>query len=385
MNSMKVASQRIIYTVAVFAMLIALVLPAIASAAQITTRSIAASSASITAPAGSVSYEITFTPAGNAGAFVVEFCDSPLLGQPCTPPTGMNLAAATTPTAGVAIVGTSTANKVTATKTMTPTEQTIVFANLTNPSVKGTSYARIATYADATTAQEYESTDVGDIIDEGGVAMAFTDNIQVSGTVLETLTFCASNVAITDNCGASVVAPEVNLGDQVDTTDVYAMAPGNLYEDSIYVQLSTNASGGAIVRLKSSTTGCGGLMRAGATLPDACGVLPALATGIDEEANEAKFGVRVDAAGDYATPAFAATSSGSLSPNAYYNNQDYRLNYVSGDASGVTSTYGDPFLETEGDPVTHRNMQVWFGAAVSNNTAAGSYSADMSMIAVGKF
>lgn len=63
------------------------------------------------------------------------------------------------------------------------------------------------------------------------------------------------------------------------------------------------------------------------------------------------------------------------------------MNFTTGanPASGVTSTYGDQFLTTSGAPALNKNMTLTFGASAANNTPAGSYSADLSLIATGKF
>lgn len=52
---------------------------------------------------------------------------------------------------------------------------------------------------------------------------------------------------------------------------------------------------------------------------------------------------------------------------------------------GVTSPFGDRFLETAEAPANNKNMALTFGVAASNNTPAGNYSADLSLIAVGTF
>jgi hypothetical protein len=68
-----------------------------------------------------------------------------------------------------------------------------------------------------------------------------------------------------------------------------------------------------------------------------------------------------------------------------YNATTYAFNYVGTNLSGVTSTLGDPFLDTAGAPVNNQNMQLTFGATVTNATPAGNYSTSLSMIATGKF
>lgn len=359
-------------------MVVALLLPALAGAAQATGRSIGLSSSSVSA--NNVLYEVKFTPASSAGAFVVDFCnDSPLTGQPCTTPAGFNATTAASETSGFTDVTGSTGEFVVAGAITANTEVAVAVTGVTNPSAAGTIYARIVTYDTKANALNYASTDLGaGSLDEGAVALAITPTIGVSGTVLESMTFCVSGQAITANCG-STTAPVLELGEQ--TGDVFALTSGVVSEGYIYTQITTNATSGAVVRLKSSATSCGGLIRAGA--PTACDILPALNAGLDKDANEAKFGVKTadatDTAGVNANGAFVP-ASGSI-----YNNLTYAFNYASDNATGVTSAFGDPFLDTDGAPANNKNMRLTFGVTTSNSTPAGSYSTDLGLIAVGKF
>lgn len=380
MNSIKTLVQHAGYVGVAFAMLASLLVPVIASAAQVTERSISLSSSSVSATG--VVYKVNFTSVGAAGAFVVEFCsDTPLVGQACTAPAGFSASSAASTTSGFTDV-TGATNKFTVAGTIAATTAIEVdVTGITNPSTTGALYARIVTYDTKANALLYESEDLGSgNVDDGGLAISITPTIGVSGTVLETLTFCVSEAAITDNC-VTTTPPVVELGEQVG--DVVALTPGVLSEDSMFTQISTNASGGAVVRLKSNALNCGGLMRAGA--PSACDILPALNSGINPAANEAKFGVKTATA--TSTTGQEATANGTLAPadGSFYNNTTYALNYIAGNGTGVTSPFGDPFLDTADAPVTSKNMELTFGASVSNNTPAGAYSADLSMIAVGKF
>lgn len=359
-------------------MVVALLLPVLAGAAQATNRSIGLSSSSVSA--SNVSYEVKFTPASSAGAFVVDFCsDSPLIGQTCTAPTGFNATTAASATSGFTDVTGSTSKFVVAGTITADTEVAAVVTGITNPSAAGTIYARIVTYDTKANALNYASANLGTgNLDDGAVALAITPTIGVSGTVLESMTFCVSGQAITANCG-STTAPVLELGEQ--TGDIFALTSGVISEGHIYTQITTNATSGAVVRLKSSATGCGGLIRAGA--PTACDILPALNTGLDKDANEAKFGVKTSDATDVA----GVNANGSFMPasGSIYNNLTYAFNYASDNATGVTSAFGDPFLDTDSAPVNNKNMQLTFGVTTSNSTPAGSYSTDLGLIAVGKF
>lgn len=373
MNSFRVLDRRYGAFAMALALLLAFIVTSFASAAQVTQRSIQLSSASKEAPG--VTYLVTFTAAAAAGAVVVDFCsNSPLVGEECTPPAGFDAAAATTSTSGFTV--TKTANKVVATGTITQGPPTVLsLDNITNPDAAGPLYARIITFADNTAATAYTSETPGSKIDEGGVVISITDTASVSGAVLETLSFCLSNAQIAAGCVVTADKPPVlKLGE--GTADVIALSPSAISTGIIYTQLSTNAASGAIVRLKSSTD-CGGLKRLGATV---CDIAPVLQTAFT--AGQAKFGVKT---GTVSTT--GSTPIGTLQPygGSGYNATDYALNYLANNTSGITSTYGDPILDTNDEPANGQNMPLTFGASITDNTPAGLYSTDLSLIATGKF
>lgn len=352
--------------------------PALVSAAQITERSIALSSSSISATG--VSYQVAFTAttAEASGAVVVQFCsNSPLIGDFCDAPAGFSAASATA-SGGATISGTPTANKVVVSDAVAAGTNTFTLGNITNPSAVGPLYARILTYASTSNAAVYAvdgtSSTLGSPVDQGGVAMSITNTIGVGGAVLESMTFCVAGSTISPNCDLTGnTAPSVTLGK--NTGGVIALDSQAVYTGTIYTQISTNASGGAVVNLKSSATGCGGLINSSA--PTQCYIKPSGATG-DVTANNALFGVKLGADVTDAT-------NGDFVADGSYNASNYRLNYVTGDGTGITSTYGDPILKTNGAPANNLNQSLTFGASVSNNTPAGNYSADLSLIATGTF
>lgn len=377
MNSIKLYKRQAGRFVAAATVLFAMFVPALVSAAQVTERSVALSNSSVSATG--VTYTVNFTAVQAAGAFVVDFCsDSPVLGQTCTAPTGFNATAAASTTSGFTSV-TGTTSKVTVTGTINASDTvSVALSGITNPSTAGPLYARIVTYANGTDAAGYTSADpdvVGAHKDDGGVAMSITPTIGVSGAVLESMTFCVSKAAITTNC-VTTTAPTLKIGETVGSTQ--ALDAAHVSTGDIYTQISTNASNGAVVNLKSNATGCGGLINS--SKPGGCYILPALAG--DITAGQAKFGVKTATASN-----LDANSNGTLQPvtGSGYSNAAYALNYAAGNATGVTSTYGDPFIDTNGAPANGQNMKLTFGASVSNSTPAGLYSADLSLIATGKF
>ena len=379
MNSFSILKSRQIgLFAAAGALLLALILPSVVSAAQLTERSVQLSSSSMAAT--NVTYTVGFKPVAAAAAFVVDFCsESPLIGDACSTPAGFSASSAAG--TGVAV---KDANTLTITKALTAgTAATQVITGITNPSASGTIYARIVTYNTAVNAANYVSTQTAsqdtNRVDEGGAAIAINTSIAVSGAVLESMTFCVSKNDITPNC-ANAVAPVLKLGQQVGSA--YALVPNQISEGTMYTQLSTNAASGAVISLKSSTVGCGGLLRAGYTnAATQCDIAPA-GVGSDIVAGNAKFGVKAAAS---ASATGATNPTGTIIPSSGYSASAYALNWVLGDATGVTSTFGDPFLNTNGLPVNNKNVMLTFGAGITNNTPAGLYSADLSLIATGKF
>jgi hypothetical protein len=387
MNSFKVLDSHIRYVIGVAAVLCAVILlsviPAIAGAAQLSQRSVALSSSS--AGASNVSYKIDFTSVGAADAFVVNFCsNSPLIGSECDAPAGFSVAGATTSTPDYTVADGATATEVVVVSDVSAAEAvSVTLGGINNPTAAGPLYARIVTYDTEANATAYTAEDLGDgAIDEGGAAISIKNTIGVSAAVMETLTFCVSGADIAPNCsGANGALPVLKLGE--DFGGVLALQPGVVSEGSIHTQISTNALNGAVISLKSNATDCGGMLRAGS--PTSCDILPAQVAGISTTANEARFGVRLAAATD--ASGGSANANGVLQPasGSSYNTSNFFLNYISGNATGITSPFGDPFLDTDSAPVNNKNMELTFGATVANNTPAGTYSVDLGLIATGKF
>lgn len=398
MTSLKTANRRIGSFFAVAALALATItpgiVPAFASAAQVTERSVVLSSSS--ADADNVSYQINFTSVGSAAAFVVDFCsNTPLIEADCTAPAGFTTAGVDTETAGFTVAETTAAaaptapanhNAVVVTGTIAATTAISVdLDGINNPTAAGPLYARIITYSDATDAAAYVSADKGDnVVDEGSAAVSITNSVGVSGAVLETMTFCVSGQAPTVNC-TGTSSPVLELGET--SGDIVALSSSAVSEGTIYSQISTNAAGGAVVNLKSSAASCGGLIRAGSDAANGCGIGPAQAAGVSD--GDALIGVKVGASVDPAgaDPEDLAGTFQSYGAAAYYNDSVFKLNYdvTNNNTTGVTGPYGDGLLDTDDGPVSNRNIPITFGASISNQTPAGTYSANYSLIATGKF
>ena len=385
MQSFRILDGQARYLVAAVTLLIATlitaIMPIIAGAAQVTTRSIEMSSSA--ADASGVTYEVNFTSVGAAEAVIVDFCsNSPLIATTCDALPGFSLSSATTSGGFTKDAGASTATRlVTAGTVAAATPITFTISGVHNPTAVDTFYARILTI-DADNIGDYTSTVPGTYIDEGGVALSTTETIGVSAAVLESMTFCVSGEAVEileEGCTGTLTTPTLKLGKT--TGNVIALSSDEVSTGSVYTQLSTNALGGAIVSIKSNAD-CGGLKRVGATVCDIAPALPAEAAFTDLTLGVAKFGVKLAAATDA-----GASANGTLQPasTSSYDTTNYKMNWVTGNLTGVSSTYGDPLLDTNNAPVNNKVMNLTFGAGVANNTPAGLYSADLSLVATGKF
>lgn len=383
MRSFRFIDQKAGRVIASLGLLLATILPtltpALAAAAQITSRSIELSNS--TASATGVTYQINFTSVGAAEAVLVDFCsDTPLIGEVCTAPTGFTVASVTESDADITSVVAEDANTLFIEGSVAAaTAKSFEVNAITNPSTVGPMYARIVTYAtDLTNAQaQYtDATSLGTYVDTGSVAVSITDGIGVSGDVLETLTFCASATAVTGTgCSAGVSAPTLALGET--TGSVTALSALAVSTGDIWTQLSTNASGGAVVSLKSGNA-CGGLKRVEAV---GCDIAPAMQTGIS--ASQAKVGVL---AAPYTAQdlTLSATGTYQVVPASGYNGSTFVLNF-NGTTDGVASPYGDPIFNTNNTQTSNKATQLTFGASISNTTPAGSYSNSYSLIATGTF
>lgn len=378
MQGIKTATRYAVALVLTVLLLSPSVISGFAVASMVSDRSITLSSSSVSSTG--VTYKISFTSAGQAGTMAIDFCkNSPVFGHDCDTMPGFSAENATIETSGFSIHSSSAGRLVINGAIVESSQVTVEVEGMSNPSESGTFYARIATYDTATNAANAPVGELGDgSIDEGSVAMAITPTIGVSGIVPEAMTFCVSAKPIQANCG-SVEPPTLKLGQDIGG-GVVALAPGQISEGSVYVQISTNAINGGVIRLKSNAVDCGGLIRAGA--PTACDIGPAGTSGIQTGGN-ALFGVKTSVATD--SP--GADTLGHLQPaeGSIYNNDKFAMNFVAGNDSGVTSTYGDPFIDTAGAPVNNKNMQLTFGAYITSDTPAGDYSARVSLIATGRF
>jgi len=211
MKSLRFLDRRVGFSLAAVGLLLGMVAPAVvptlASAAVLTSRSVEMSSAVVGAT--NVNYQVAFTPqTTGATDMIIYFCDNtPISGTACTTPTGLSTAGATvtagTGTTGAALDSTTndTANpggvghtgQIAITgMTLGTSAVTLTIGGVTNPSTAETFYARIQTYNSEPAQSSAWAAGPTDTTykDNGSVALSTSNSIGVQAAVLESLTFC---------------------------------------------------------------------------------------------------------------------------------------------------------------------------------------------------
>lgn len=371
--------KRNAYGFAAFAFLGVAVAPAIlatqpASAALITTRSIEMSSSAPSETAQTYNVKFTTATASNIQGVVVHFCaESPIIGSAtCTKPSGMTIGS-TVGTVGGLNSGTWTGavasdvlritNASANTSVPSDTNVTIPISGFTNPdnTVK-TFYARIVTYATPANATSYTAGNIGTHIDAGGVALSVAQTVNVSATVQETLTFCVSGTQPASGCATTTTA-SLTLGTGTPTI----LDTAAVYDGTVYYQLSTNAVGNTVVRIKSANAGLTSGGNSIAPLAGASAAAVAMVSG-STPPNVSAFGIRT------ATP--IAGGTGTVSPAVPYNSTTLYGN----DSTAITSTYGDDIATATG-ALLNKNVPLVFGATAGPTTPAGVYTNQFALIA----
>lgn len=385
MKSFRFLDRRAGYSLASLGLLLGLIVPSAfpafaAASGQLDSRSISMSSSA--ADAAGVTYELKATTESSisaTGGLIIEFCsDSPLISLSCTHPSGLNIStvAADSGTATDFGDGSHAVIKwVSGSSIASSSNLDIKFSNIHNPTAVGSFYARVTTYD---TAFSYVSaTNVGTTADQGAVALSTTDALGVTAYVRESMTFCVSAATPTASC-AGATNPSLTLGEDIGG-GTKALASNALSTGQDIAQLSTNASGGAVVNLQSDATGCGGLYLNGNKTK--CHIAPQATSSSTFAAGTPDFGLTVGSA----TNATGGTNVGTLAATNGYDGTNYFIDYQSGDTAGVTSTYGSAVFNSAGAPVSNKNIPITFGASISDSTPAGIYGATLSMIATGTF
>jgi len=266
------------------------------------------------------------------------------------------------------IQGTSTSSHFEVGGTAEAASSTIVLTmgGITNPSTLGSFFARIYSYNGGTADPDWFSvSNAGTDIDFGGVALSTAQAVNITARVQEKLQFCVSKADPTTDCGGTTT-PNLVLGHGTPTV----LDETATDTDTAYVQVSTNAQSGVVIRMKNSNA-CGGLSRDGGAVCDIPAVNSGAATAAAITQGVAEFGLR-------------CTTSGSLIAQApYAHATNFGMDTVTG-AENVTTTYGDTILSSA-TALNNVESTLTYGATASLTTPAGIYTATMDLIATGTF
>lgn len=263
------ASLRHVALVVVFALLLTVPQNSSVGAADLTSRYLRVGSS---VPSEVTNYRFGFEIASvaNLGSIEFQFCaESPLIGYPCTTPTGFSASGATlasqTGEIGFSIDPASTVNRIILTRPSVLASQipvTYRFNNITNPSDIGTYYVRIMTYTSIDAS--------GPITDSGGLAFAVNRGLGISTYVPPYLTFCVG-VTVAGDCssanGNQLSFGELNPGQTKAVTSQYAGATNDPGGFSTYINGITMTSGtNTIPALTTPTNSIPGLSQFGMNL-----------------------------------------------------------------------------------------------------------------------
>jgi hypothetical protein len=233
----------------------------------------------------------------------------------------------------------------------------------TNPSVttpatdSATFYARIYTYTTAAAATSHNTNSPSGYQDYGGIALGIVPTINITAKVQETLSFCVYKTTCGDD-------PSFTIGHTVGTATV--IDANQIDPADVNFSISTNANGGAKIRMKGDT------LKSNGNSISAAG-----ASAFTFVAGTEKFGVRVSTAGTNITA--AAPYNGAAG--------DYGLDITTADSDTTANIKGSfgGVIATLSGPVNNSVTTLTFAAAASNTTPAGTYTAAEQLITTGSF
>ncbi len=331
--------------------LLAIILPMLVVAAQITSRKFTLSNSN----GGSVSdYDFDSAALPTTGTPVrsvkAEACTT--ASGSCTTPTGFSAASANL-TAQPSGLGTtdwtddSNAGNLRITRASSGTNPSgvvrIDWDTVTNPTADNTTYfLRVTTYSDAAYATP---------IDTGTVAVSTAEQITVTASVDETLTFCVGTSGITTTSCAGATGSTVALG---------TLSPSTTGSGVSQFGVTTNAQSGYSVTINGTTLTSGG------------DTISALAVQTVSTQGVEQFGVNLR---DNTTPDVGVEpdGAGDATPTANYNTVD-QFRFVTADS-----------IASDAEEDAFRRFHVAYIANIAGDTESGSYQTILTYICTATF
>ena len=386
-------SLLFILALTVPSLLIAVIRPSVAGAAQLSPRKIAISTSKAAATSVTYSVNVTVATTDTIKGIVVQICNhntGPLIGSACTGPNGFDFNLATlnvvnqkinnVSVANVyAVNGASTANTLiltNATGNSANSGQTLTFDigsgaghGVTNPDATDagctpnncTFYGRILTYNDDTIAAAYTDTAPGSHVDEGGVALSTANQLTTSARVQENLQFCVGTTSVgtggvgdnnlisndcsnsfTGSCGTAIDLGILDTSAisvspvQIPTTTL----PGGGNNCNGAAMVRTNASSGVVVSYFSEQdSGSGQLKVTGASCTASSNVDQCFNDNSTQgtfTAGTEAFGLSVDGINNAGTTSYVCSYT--ANPNTC--KLEPATNYLGAGTTGVSEAYG---------------------------------------------
>jgi hypothetical protein len=354
--SKKIATlpKRIVTGIGIFVVAAAPILGIanIASAAQLTGRSVTLSSSAPSATGVTYSLSTAALPTTTAvKSMQIQFCTAP--SGTCTTPSGFSASSSTLASQPTGLGATTgwTVNAATAgslrivnasNATTTSGAVAVVWNGVVNPTATNTTfYGIITTYSDAAWTTP---------LDSGTVALSTATQIQVALTVGEALTFCAGTAITGQNCG-TISGSTVNLGNG----STVATASG-----TSVLAASTNATSGYSITVNGTTLTSGGNQ------------ITALAAGTASTVGTKQFGMNLVS---NTTPAVGSAVSGTGTGAAAAN-----YNAANTFRFGTGET-----IATVGAPTNANAYTVSYIANVDGVTPPGAYTSNLTYIATANY
>lgn len=342
---------------AVVAVIMAVVVSIPVEAAQLTSRKVTVSSSA--ASGANTTYTFNFTPAAATAikSVNIDFCTT--ASGACNPvtPTGVPAGLSTT---GAAINGSPTGlgtggswtgsfatnGRLRITNTSSggsASAATVSFTGITNPSTTNASYyMRVTTYSD----DAYTTA-----IDNGTVAASTANQITVTASVDETLTFCTGISGITTSSCSGATGSSVNLG---------SLTPSTTGSGTSQIGIATNAGSGYAVTV------------AGTTLTSGANTVNAMAAATTSSQGTEQFGLNL-VANTTPTVGQAPDGSGTGAPATGYGTAN-NFKFVTGETIASKASADD-----------FRRYTVSYMANVANTTEPGTYATTLTYVGTATF
>ncbi len=299
------------------------------------------------------SYKFAFivtTPGAQVGSIRFQFCDdTPLVGQPCNPPTGFDASGAVLVdqqnNAGFTIGAGTNANTIVIGRTPAIASigmSTYDFSDIVNPASSGTYFVRVETFG--------SNNATGPHVDYGGLAFAMTEQVTISAEVPPFLLFC-NGVTITGFDCTTATGDYINFGE---------FSTSSPRTGTTQMLLATNADGGYSVTVQ------------GTTMLSGVNSIPALNVNDVSRPGTSQFGINLRNNSDPNVGSDVA-GPGVASPRPNYAIQN-RYRFVSGEQIAFSTTSDD-----------YRKYTVTYLVNIANGQPAGIYVSTLTYTALATF